>query len=266
MVVAVVQMKCVTYDKEANFSIAAELIEKALGKKAKLIILPELFNTGYCSTERDWELSEKAGGETEKFLRNYAEKYDCSLIGGFVEKADISGLVYNSLMLVSKGKTPEIYRKIYLWGPEKNRFLKGKDLMNWDVSGISVSPKICYEAGFSENAKIAALSGSEVLVYSSAFGAARLYAWDLATKARALETGCYVLASNHSSVEADIAFCGHSRIVDPMGNVICETTKDNDVVVADIDLEKVYKQRDALPYLRDIDTELVVKGYENIDK
>lgn len=266
MIVAVAQMKCITYDKEANFKIAAALIEQAVEKKAELIVLPELFNTGYCCTERDWELAEEPEGETEAFLRKYAEKYHCTILGGFVEKSGIKGLVYNSLLTVAPGKKAEVYRKIYLWGAEKNRFIKGKKLKLCKMPKATLAPQICYEVGFSENSRMLALSGADLLIYSSAFGKARYYAWDIATRARALETGCYVLASNHSDIEGDISFCGHSRIVDPLGQIVCEVTEDNGLAVADIDLEKIYGQRNDLPYLRDIDLEMVKNGYAAIEK
>ena len=266
VVVAVVQMKCVTYDKKTNFQIAARLIEEAGEKNSEVIVLPELFNTGYSCTERDWELAEFTEGETEAFLRKYAEKYNCTIVGGFVEKSEIKGLVYNSLLIVTPGKKAEVYRKIYLWGPEKNRFIKGKELVLCETPKAKLAPQICYEAGFPENSRILALSGADILIYSSAFGEARYYVWDLATRARALETGCYVIASNHSKSEKDVFFCGHSRIIDPQGQVLCEVLEDNGVAVANIDLEKIYSQRRDLPYLRDLDVELVKEGYSTIEK
>lgn len=266
MKVAVAQMKCKTYDKQKNFEIATKLIEEAVEKGAKIVVLPELFNTGYCSTEKDWELAEKSGEETEKFLQGLAEKYNCSIFGGFVEKSNVQGLVYNSLMMVSPKEETKIYRKMYLWGAEKNRFIAGNKLSVWRTNGMTVAPQICYEVGFSENAKISALNGAECLIYSSAFGVARYYTWDIATRARALETGCYVIASNHSDVEGDIEFCAHSRIVDPQGTVLCECEEENSVVVADIDLDFVYEQRNALPYLRDIQTKMISEEYAIVNR
>lgn len=266
MKVAVIQMNCVTYDKKRNFDIAGNLIDIAGKQGAKLIVLPELFNTGYSCTEQDMSLSEYPEGETSRFLAEYAQKYSCTLVGGFVERSNVDGLVYNSVMLVDASGILGVYRKMYLWGPEKNRFLKGKDLLVCKTDNVGVAPQICYELGFSENAKILALNGADILVYPSAFGKARYYAWDINSKARAVETGCYVIASNHSKSEGGIDFCGCSRIVDPLGNVLCETTKDNDVVLADIDLELVYEQRNALPYLRDIDTEFISEEYRKIKK
>ena len=259
-------MNCATGDKNANFGIAAPLIEKAAAEGAKLIVLPELFNTGYCCTEDDWKLSEAIGEETECFLKDYAVKFGCSLIGGFVERSGVNGMVFNSLMLVTPDSETRIYRKIYLWGAEKNRFIKGSRLEVWNTPEACVAPFICYETGFPEIAKLGALNGAQILCCSAAFGGPRLYAWDLATRARALETGCYVLASNHSESENGLEFCGHSRIIDPSGNVICETTEENQVIIADLELDKVADQRNSLPYLRDINTEFTAEGFMNVKK
>ena len=266
MKVAAAQMKCVTYDKKANFEIARNLIEKAVKKNVKLIVLPELFNTGYCCTKRDWELAEEQEGETETFLRELSDRYSCAIIGGFVERSNVKGLVYNSLMYVALGQVVQTYRKMYLWGAEKNRFIAGDSLTDWDMNGISIAPQICYESGFSENAKIAALNGAELLIYSSAFGSARYYAWDINSKARAVETGCYVIASNHAGTEGDIEFCAGSRIIDPSGNIIAQAEGENDLAIADIDPDIVYAQRDALPYLRDIRTKWIADHYAVIEK
>lgn len=266
MKVAVAQMKCVTYEKEENFKIAKQLILKAVERGARLVVLPELFNTGYCCVSKDWELAESVGGVTEQFLKNLAIENNISIMGGFVEKSAVKGLVYNSLMFVSAASETKVYRKIYLWGAEKNRFISGNSLSHWEHEGIDIGPQICYELGFSENAKALSLEGAELLIYSSAFGAARYYAWDINSKARALETGCYLLASNHSGVEGDIVFCGASRIVDPQGNIIAETVADNDIAIADIDIEKVYEQRSALPYLRDIKLDMITKEFSNIKR
>ena len=265
MRVAVIQMSCVSGDKEANLKKAEGLITKACENGAELIALPELFNTGYCC-EEDWDNAEEQNGETYEFLKSFTAKYHIGIMAGFIEKSNIPGLVYNSVMFIDNDKDSQVYRKIYLWGPEKNRFISGKNLHVWNTERVKTAAQICYEVGFPENARILTFNGAEILCYCSAFGAARMYAWDLATRARALENGCYVLASNHSAAEGELQFCGHSRIVDPQGNIIAEATRDDEVVMADIDLNEIYSQRDEIPYLRDIRTSYVGEQYGKAEK
>lgn len=265
MKVAVIQMTCTIGDKNANFEKAAPMIEEACQNGAKLIVLPELFNTGYCCRD-DWALAETGNDKTYEFLKYYTVKYDTSIMAGFIKRSNVPGLVYNSVMYVHKNEKAKIYRKMYLWGAEKNRFIRGEELSVWKNDGINTAAQICYEVGFSENARMLTFGGAEIICYSAAFGRARGYAWDLATRARALENGCFVLASNHSSDEEGLEFCGMSRIVNTKGEVIAEATKDNEVVMADIDINDIYKQRDEIPYLRDIRTSYLGKEYSNIEK
>ena len=126
MKVAVIQMTCTIGDKNANFEKAAPMIEEACQNGAKLIVLPELFNTGYCCRD-DWALAETGNDKTYEFLKYYTVKYDTSIMAGFIERSNVPGLVYNSVMYVHKNEKAKIYRKMYLWGAEKNIFIRGEE-------------------------------------------------------------------------------------------------------------------------------------------
>ena len=79
----------------------------------------------------------------------------------------------------------------------------------------------------------------------------RLYAWDLLTRSRALENGCFLVAANRVGKEKDSEYCGHSSIVSPKGDVLIETELEELVVTGEIDLEDISRQRVEVPYLRD---------------
>ncbi|SSS89070.1 amidohydrolase [Acinetobacter baumannii] len=121
--------------------------------------------------------------------------------------------------------------------------------------------------GFPEGARILALKGADLIIYPSAFGEERYYAWDIATKARALENGCYVIAANRTGIEkGETIFGGHSRILDPKGNILAEATKENEVIVTEIDMNKVSEQRKTIPYLRDLNNEIVIRELKNLNE
>ena len=107
MKVAVIQMTCTIGDKNANFEKAAPMIEEACQNGAKLIVLPELFNTGYCCKD-DWALAETGNDKTYEFLKYYTVKYDTSIMAGFIERSNVPGLVYNSVMYVHKNEKAKI--------------------------------------------------------------------------------------------------------------------------------------------------------------
>ncbi|MDU9719343.1 carbon-nitrogen hydrolase family protein, partial [Helicobacter pylori] len=163
------------------------------------------------------------------------------------------------------------HRKIYLWGDEKSRFKRGKkyEVFTLDFGDFSakVGLQICYEIGFGVGANLLALQGAEVLIYPSAFGKARAYNWDLLSRARALENGCFVCACNHSGEETSaklkqtLEFAGDSRIIAPNGKIIVQATKLNEVIIAEMDLNEAALQRQKIPYLQDFDTKLAKKGF-----
>ncbi len=106
-------------------------------------------------------------------------------------------------------------------------------------------------------ARIQVQKGADILVYTSAFGRARDYVWDIASRSRALENGAFVVACNRCGQEKDTAFGGLSRIVAPDGTILADCGPDGDMVVcAELDLGEVRRMREAIPYLRDMDKRL----------
>jgi predicted amidohydrolase len=260
--VASVQMNCTPYDLQANLERAQRLIDTAVEKGANLIVLPELFNTGYRVEEKDMDLAESIPGTTTHWLEENAKKHHIYIAAAILEKGLSKGLVYDTAVLVGPSGLVGSYRKIHLWDTENVRFAKGEEFSVFQTPFGKIGIQICYEVGFPEGARILALKGADILIYPSAFGKARQYAWDLATRARALENGAFVIASNRTGTEkGETVFGGLSRIVDPRGDVLVEAKKENDVVVAEINLQKAVEQRRTLPYLRDLSMPIIKKEF-----
>ncbi len=107
-----------------------------------------------------------------------------------------------------------------------------------------------------------ALKGAELLFYPSAFSKARTYVWDLASRARALENGVFLVANNRSKEEFSklskdtLEFGANSKIINPKDMVLKELKDDEGFILAEIDLDEVKNQRENLPYLRDLNLKL----------
>jgi predicted amidohydrolase len=260
LTVAAIQMDSTLYDLHANLDLAGQLIDKAVQKKAKLIVLPELFNTGYRVEDRDTELAEKIPGYTTNWLEQIAKKHNVYLAAAILENSVTSGLIYDTAILVGPNGLIGSYRKTHLWNAENVRFTKGEDFPVFETPIGKIGLQICYEIGFPEGARTLALKGADIILYPSAFGEARKYAWDIASKSRALENGTFIIASNRTGTERnETVFGGCSRVVDPCGTVLVQTGNENDVIIAEIDLKQVIEQRRTIPYLRDLNKSLFVK-------
>ncbi|WP_027415557.1 carbon-nitrogen hydrolase family protein [Aneurinibacillus terranovensis] len=263
--VAAAQMNCTLGDKEANIRNASKLIEQAVVQGAKLVVLPELFNTGYRVEEQDMQLSEAIPGPTTDWLCAMSRKHQIYTVSCILEKPSIEGVVFDTAILTGPQGIIGTYRKIHLWDQENTRFGKGKAFPVFDLGFVRIGLQICYEVGFPEGARILTLRGADLVIYPSAFGKARLYAWDIATRSRALENGTYVIACNRSGVErGETVFGGSSRIVNPQGEVLVEASREDEVILADLDLSLISKQRQTIPYLRDLNRALIKEQLANV--
>lgn len=276
--IALIQMCAKPYALSENLALALNLAKIAHKKGANLIILPELFDSGYCVSDRDAEFGIDFGtikrgkkaqqNATFRALSDFAKSSGAYIVACGIEKS--SKKLYDTAFIISpNGKIIGKHRKIYLWDNEKSRFSKGKkyEVFSLDFGGFKakVGLQICYEVGFGVGANILALQGAEILIYPSAFGKARAYNWDLLSKTRALENGVFVCACNHSGAQSNakqrLEFAGDSRIVAPNGKIIAQATKQNEVIIANIDLGEVKAQREKIPYLKDFDAKLTKRGF-----
>ncbi len=257
---AVIQMDCVPFDKEKNLGHAEELIAGAAAAGAEFIVLPELFSTGYRVEEKDAVLAEPVPGPTTEWMQGLAGRYGVCIAGAVMESC--GGSIYDTAVIAGPEGLAGRYRKMHLWGTEPERFRRGCELPVFSLPFGRIGLQICYEIGFPEQARVLALKGAQIIVYTSAFGKARDYAWNIASRSRALENGVYVVACNRTGIEKDTVFGGLSRIVAPDSRVIAGTECDGEAVIcAEIDLAEIEEQRKRIPYLRDLNKGLIIKGF-----
>lgn len=259
--VAAVQMTCELRDVDANLAKAERLLNEAVSKGAKWVIFPELFNTGYWIPKEDAQFAEDIpSGRTTQWMIAQAKKHNILVSGCIIANTANKGVVTDTVLIVSSKGLLGKYDKVHLWDSEQLRFQKGSVVPDpIQYEGLNIGQQICYEIGFPDISRLMVLKGANVIIYPAAFGKARYYVWDIQSKARALENGIYVIAVNRAGVDDNtVFFGGRSRIVAPNGDVLCEAGLDNDeVLVAEIDLNKCVEARRTVPYLRDLSKNLV---------
>jgi len=151
--------------KERNFDQVAGL---ARGVKADLLVLPELFATGYTFTSQEEvaRLAEPADGETAAFLRKLSLQTGAVLVAGFAEEDQ--GKVYNSAMMIAGDRLIGTYRKIHLFNREKLWFAPGnRQPLVYDVGGIRIGMMICFDWFFPEIARTLAIKMAQVIAHPS---------------------------------------------------------------------------------------------------
>lgn len=268
-----VQRSC-SQDSDRNISKTIEAIRKASREGAQIILLQELFNTTYFCQKVDDRYFEWAqsipGPITDEFV-SLAEELGIVIVAPFFERR-AAGIYHNSLVVIdADGTLMGTYRKKHIPDDpgfhEKYYFTPGDDgYQVFDTKYAKIGPLICWDQWYPEAARITALKGAELLVYPTAIGTLPdedeakgqefLDAWQTIQKSHAIANGCYVASINRTGQEGDINFWGHSFVSGPFGQMLAEAGEDEEVLVTEIDLSKIEKQRQLWPFFRDrrIDT------------
>lgn len=254
--IALIQM-AVTASKEVNLEKATELITNAAKEGAKLVCLPEFFNSPY-DLNRLSQYAEKIPGQTSTVLSNAAKNNKIYLIGGTYPEVD-DGKFYNTCLAFGPdGETLAKFRKIHLFDidiPDKITFKEsdfisaGNCLTTFDASFVKVGIGICYDVRFPHLANLYADKGCHLLVYPAAFNMTTgpLH-WEILHKGRAVDNQLYVaMISPARNENAPYIAWGHSSLTDPWGRIIAKAEENETVLKADIDLNVLNEVRQQIP-------------------
>jgi omega-amidase len=231
-------------DRDVNLMKGLSLIKRALQVKANLVILPELFTTGfYESNLRSVKVLEE---ELDLVLKLSKDK-EIMIIAGVAEKSD---KLYNSAVLIHKGEIVGIYRKNLLFPltKEKEIFSPGKGFEVFETPVGKIGILICYEIRFPELARKLVKKGAEIIAVPAEFPKERIEHWKTLLRARAIENQVFVAGVNYG---------GSSMIIDPEGKVLVEGGAYQEILMSDVDLTEVQRVREKYPFLKDY--------YESID-
>lgn len=260
---AVVQLNC-TSDAAANWRQAEGLIRKAAAYGARLIATPE--NTNYLGPhEEKVRLAEPLDGPTcRRFSALAAELGVHLLLGSFNETGESATRCRNTSVLFGPtGSRLGLYRKMHLFDVDVSdevRFTESTTVQAGDeivVAATALGPvglTICYDLRFPELYRALFDRGAQILTVPSAFTmtTGREH-WHALLRARAIETESYVLAPAQWGRHDDGGLresYGHALIVDPWGTVVAQVSEGPGIALAEIDLARVARCRQAIPLER----------------
>jgi len=144
--VAAVQMRSVNGDVKSNLQKAASLAARATQAGARLVVLPELFNTGYQYSEANYRLAEPPDGPTYTWLRETSARLDIHLGGAFMLRK--RGDIFNTLVLVAPDGRAWEYDKLHPWGWERAYFRPGEAPVVADTELGRLGLAICWDAAY----------------------------------------------------------------------------------------------------------------------
>ncbi|MGE5291295.1 MAG: nitrilase family protein [Micromonosporaceae bacterium] len=150
---------------EANRTACRLAAERAAGQGARIVVLPELANSGYVfrSEAEARSLAEPLRGPTVAGWLDLADRLGVTIVGGICESGD-DGNLYNTAVVVSGPDLHAVYRKAHLWDAEKLFFTPGsRPPPVVDLGAVRIAVMICYDLEFPEWVRLPALAGAQLL-------------------------------------------------------------------------------------------------------
>jgi beta-ureidopropionase len=242
-----------------------KMIADAAGQGAHVVGLQEIFHGPYFCAEQDpkwYATAEPEDGPTVSRMREVAREHGIVLIVPWYEEEQ-AGVYYNSACVIERdGTVVGKYRKTHIphVGPcfwEKFYFKPGNlGYPVWETSVGRVGLIICYDRHFPEVARELGLKGAELVFNPSAtVESLSKYLWELEQPAHAVANGFWIAASNRVGVEAPLnqhKFYGSSYFCSPRGKIVAQASDSEDeVLVADIDLDEIREVRNTWQFFRD---------------
>ncbi|MCH7880662.1 MAG: carbon-nitrogen hydrolase family protein [Proteobacteria bacterium] len=251
-----------TRDIEANIDWVCERIVEAHSEGADFIALPETVGLIEPVSEQIPDLCfEQENDAGLAAFRAQARDLEVSiLVGSQLIKVPDGRIVNRSFLLDDKGEISAHYDKLHLFDIQlsNGEFYRESDVIApGDKAVVATTPwgklgmTVCYDLRFAALYRALAQNGAQFITIPSAFTQTTGKAhWHMLVRARAIETGCYIIAPNQCGHHVDRrASWGHSLIVDPWGKVLADAGAEPGIVYAEIDLSSVERAHRKIPAL-----------------
>lgn len=241
-----------------HWAAKAENLQKAenqiasLSGKTDLVVLPEMFSTGFCIDKLD--LAEGMSQETVTKLKYWAQKFNLAITGSFIAKEESK--IYNRGFFVFPNGEIKIADKRHLFsmGGEDNYFSAGNKKLIVNYCGFNICLLICYDLRFPVWARNVQ-NEYDLLIYVANFPEKRISNWDILLKARAVENQAYVCGLNRIGIDGlGINYNGHSTLLDYNAIQLLNFPENEfSIQTYDLQLDNLNKFRKKFAFWRDAD-------------
>lgn len=224
----------------------------ALQQQTDLIVLPEMFSTGF--NMKPNEIAETTEGLSITWMKDMAKKHNTAICGSLI--IEENQLFFNRFVCAFANGTSVYYDKKHLFtlGGEHNIYTAGSKQIVFDLHGWKIAPFICYDLRFpvwSRNTQ-----NYDLAIYTANWPKPRSNAWNSLLKARAIENMCYTVGVNRVGIDQNgYEYNGQSQIVDPLGEVVVKAeTATESVILKKIEAAHLIENRNKFRFLNDQDT------------
>jgi len=212
-------------------------LREVVPSDSDLVVLPEAFARDFGEPGSDVSpYAESLHGAFATALAAVAAEHNTTVVAGMFETSEDPARPYNTLLV--RGAADAAYRKIHLYDSfgykESDALVAGAiEPVVVDIDGVPTGLMTCYDLRFPELARRLVDAGAELIVLPAAWvaGPRKVDHWRTLVRARAIENTVFIAAAAQSAPR----YCGHSMIVDPLGDVLVEAGDGDEIVSATID-------------------------------
>ncbi len=255
LTVSLIQTNLFWEDKKANLAMLQKKIEN-ISEKTEVVILPEMFSTAF--SMKPEILAEPMNGMTVEWMKNIAAKKKIIMTGSLIIEED--GKYFNRLIWMLPNGEYGYYdkRHLFAFADEHSHYTPGTKKLIASVKGWKINLQICYDLRFPVWARQipgGADKKYDLLINVANWPERRSRAWKTLLQARAIENQCFVVGVNRVGEDGNkINHSGNSTIIDPLGEIIYEKNKEEDIFTYTLEKEKVNETRQRFPFLNDADS------------
>lgn len=249
--VALVQHDVAFEDAPATLAHLAPLVRKAAGDGARLVVLTEMFATGFSMAPS--KVAEPRGaGPGWRFLTELAAETGAAVCGSLPVQDMGKGRPFNRFVCALPDGATFGYDKVHPFScaGEHEHYEAGTRVVTFRWEGTAFTPFVCYDLRFGDLFWQSALRTDCYLLVSN-WPAARQAHFRALALARAIENQAYVLATNRVGSGGGVEYAGGTIAVGPFGEVLAEAGDKEEVLLVDLSPERVAEVRSAYPFLRD---------------
>lgn len=251
MRISILQIDIVWENKCENLQKLHQTL-KTLRGTTDLVILPEMFSTGFSMNSHS--LAESLNDTTMQSLQKWSSKYRLALAGSYI--AIENGAYYNRAFFITPTAHNYYYDKKHLFrmGEETRHFSAGTRKVIIPYMGWNICLLICYDLRFpvwSRNRE----NEYDLLIYVASWPDSRRHVWDILLPARALENMSYVCGVNRIGTDGNqLHYNGGSIVYSPKGEILASTSDNTECTcTVELSLSSLQKFREKFPVWKDAD-------------
>ena len=250
LTVTIVQGELHWHDAAANRSMFDDMLAK-LTDKTDLIILPEMFTTGFTMDAPGQ--AEPMDGPSVQWMLNMSERSNAAVCGSLIINA--GGEYFNRFVCVVSGEIIASYDKRHLFrlADEDQHYSPGVDLVTFELNGWRICPMVCYDLRFpvwSRNT-----DRYDLLLYVANWPSRRHFAWETLLRARAIENLSYVAGVNRTGTDGnDLPYEGGSSIIDFLGADLAAMGNSVGTASATMNMDELQAFRERFAFHKDADS------------